>query len=444
MDVDELWKRVLGEIELEVTKAAYISFFKNTRISISSHDNSITVLCPNPGSSHMLQSRYTGLIRARLENRLKTPVSITFRLAALTGQQESEGPLFESRSSFDQTIRSHGLNPHYSFDNFAVSESNQMAFAAAQAVAGKLGSAYNPLFLWGSVGVGKTHLAQALGRQALSKNSSIKIIYCTGEEFTSEIIEAIRGRTAATFKRKYRTAKIMIVDDIQFIAGKESVQMEFFHTFNSIVQAGGQVVLTSDQPPNDIDKLEARLRSRFEGGLIVDIGRPNFELRTAILLIKARERNIDISPLIAQQLAAHFEDIRSLEGSLLRFFTEYEQEPDQQKVLNKIVQKPTTSDVGTKKSTDPQKVIEIVASHYNLRVRQLTGISRKRSIAEPRQLIMYLLRHELGLTTNKIGGLLGGRDHTTIIHGVEKISLMIPKNEILRKDLTTFRRLLWG
>lgn len=445
MDVDDLWKRVLGEVELEVTRAVYLTYFRNTRASLSENDNTVTVLCPNPASFQTLQTRYIGLIKSRLEARLKLPVRIRFQVAAAQiKQQASPGPLFQQQNITEGVIRTSGLNPHYSFDNFAVSESNQMAFAAARAVASNLATAYNPLFFWGSVGVGKTHLAQSLGRFALEKKPETKLIYCTGEEFTNEIIDAIRRRTAASFKRKYRTANLFIVDDIQFIAGKESVQMEFFHTFNSIVQAGGQVVLTSDLPPGDIKKLEARLSSRFEGGLIVDIGRPNFELLTAILHIKARERGTDLSPDVAQQLAANFENARSLEGSLLRFLSEAEREPDHQKILKRIIRTPQTQEGEAKTKKNPSEVVEIVSSYYGLRVALLKSSGRKRSIAEPRQVAMYLLRHDLGLSQSNIGEILGGRDHTTVIHGVEKITRLLPKNEKLRGDLVSLRRLISG
>lgn len=447
MDVDDLWTRALGEIELEVTKASYLTFFKKTRISYAKSDGLVTVYCPNTSSAHMLQTRYASLVKHVIESRTGNPVTVLFHVVSIPTDkpaQESPGPLFESRASFEQTIRAKGLNPLYSFDNFAVSETNQMAFAAAQAVADRLGSAYNPLFLWGSVGVGKTHLAQALGQRGIVKNPSLNIIYCTGEEFTNEIIDAIRGKSALSFKRKYRVAHLLIVDDIQFIAGKESVQMEFFHTFNSVVQVGGQVVLTSDQPPSDIQKLERRLRSRFEGGLTIDIGRPNFELRTAILLIKAKERGLDLSIDHAKQLAAHFEDIRALEGALLRFYSESERDPDPLAIISRIVRKPLTEEDAGKKNTNPLKIIDIISSHFHIPAAHLVGKSRKKHIVEARHVLMYILRQELGLTTNKIGELIGGRDHTTIMHGVEKVTSILPKQDRTRQHLTEIRRLLWG
>src|SRR3989344_5562499 len=294
MDVDVLWTTILGEIELEISHGNFVSFFLGTRITYAPRDNKVIVFCPNPASSFMLQTLFRSIVKNHLEKKLSQALQIEFRIATRTIPNEEVGPLYASVANLENNIRENGLNPNYTFDNFAVSETNQMAHAASRAVASKPGSAYNPLFLWGPTGVGKTHLVQAIGRQVLVKNREAKLIYCTGEEFTNEIIEAIRTRTTAQFKRRYRSITMFVADDIQFIAGRESVQMEFFHTFNSILNGGGQIILTSDKPPTEISKLEARLRSRFEGGLLIDVGAPNFELRTAILLTKARERGITL------------------------------------------------------------------------------------------------------------------------------------------------------
>lgn len=445
MGVESLWKSVLGEIEIDVSRATFASFFRGTRAEMSEKDDLITILCPNTASLHMLQNRYAQLIKSRLEERLNRSIRVRFRTLIQEEPVSVEsGPLFSTVSATEKKVQSYGLNPHYAFDNFAVSESNQMAFAAAQAVANKPGKAYNPLFLWGSVGVGKTHLMQAIARHALSRDNKLKLMYCTGEEFTNEIVEAIRARATAAFKRKYRGAGLLLVDDIQFIAGREVVQMEFFHTFNSIVQAGGQVVLASDNPPSKIDALEARLRSRFEGGLTIDISPPNFELRTAILLIKAGERGVDLPIEAAKQLSATIEDTRALEGALLRFMTERQNELNPEKILKKMLGGRTDPNTEFKKDTDPQKIIELVAAHFDISVSQLLGKSRRRLIAEPRQVVMFLLRQELGLGFEEIGLLLGGRDHSTVMHGVEKISSVLPKRDALRQNVSRVRHLLWG
>ena len=236
----------------------------------------------------------------------------------------------------------------------------------------------------------------------------------------------------------------MVVDDIQFIAGRESVQMEFFHTFNAVLQAGGQVVLASDKPPTNIEKLETRLRSRFEGGLIVDISPPNFELRTAILLIKAADRGVTMSIDVAKAIAASFESARALEGALLRFVSEQETEQDVNKILSKLLNQRVVLAQHNKKNTEPMKVVEVVASYFDIKVSALAGPGRKKQLARPRQLLMYFLRQELGLPFEEIGSLLGGRDHSTIIHGVDKITALLPKEEAIRSHLTQVRRLIWG
>lgn len=444
MDVHQLWTTMLGELELEVSRAHFASFFRGTALDIS-QKNGVVIQCPNAYSLHMLQTRFAHLIKTRLEERFQRPLSIRYDLLAQDQQKVDAGPLFSaSQPSLETVVRKNSLNPQYVFNSFAVSESNQMAFAAAQAVSTKPSKAYNPLFLWGSVGVGKTHLMQALGIALLSKHADYRVIYCTGEEFTNGIIEAIKERSSAQFKRKFRTAQLLMVDDVQFIAGKESVQTEFFHTFNSILQAGGQIVLTSDKPPADINMLEARLRSRFEGGLTIDIQPPNFELRTAILLIKARERGITIPIDDAKQLAAAIEDNRALEGALLRYFSETEQGGTSVGVVNKVLSGGAAGIQGGKKNTKPLHVLEILASHFDLKPSHLTSPSRKQLFAEPRQLLMFILRQDLGLEYAVIGSLLGGRDHSTIIHGVDKISNSLPKKEHLRLHLAQIRRLLWG
>lgn len=445
MDVEGLWNSLLGEFEVEVSRANYASFFLGTKLNQpgGSTNDSFVVICPNPTSQNMLKGRFFLLVKRAIENRLQRPITLTFEMGQTPIEHVESGPLFESQRVQEATVRSAGINPNYTFDNFAVSESNQMAFAAAQAVATKPGSSYNPLFLWGTVGVGKTHLMQAIGRHVLINQPQTNTIYCTGEEFTNGIIEAIRARSSASFKKKYRGASLLMVDDIQFIAGKESVQMEFFHTFNSVLNAGGQIILTSDKPPSEIRELEARLKSRFEGGLTIDINPPNFELRTAILLIKAQAHGVLLPIDTAKAIAANIEDVRALEGALLRYVSEEQSGRSPHESLSHIISQNNTNDA-SRNTMSPEKVLEIAASHFDLKPQQVTGKSRKQIIARPRQIIMYLLRQELGLSFQEIGTLLGGRDHTTIMHGVEKITALLPKKESIRTDLSEMRRVLWG
>ncbi len=359
----------------------------------------------------------------------------------------SFGPLFppSKLKPWEDTAYNSHLNPKFTFENYAVSGSNQMANAAAQAVAQAFGKAYNPLFFYGGVGVGKTHLMQAIGIELIRKNQGIKVLFCTGEEFTNEIIQAIRLKTTHNFKDKFRNVNVLLIDDVQFIAGKNSVQEEFFYTFNAIHRRGSQIVLTSDKPPAEIARLEERLQSRFEGGLIVDIQQPDFELRTAILLIKAKQRGLNLPMDVAQELASQVSDGRRLEGTLIRFFTESQ-------VKNREVSAGSVRDfLGYKrenpiqtKSFPPGDYINAVSRFYNIKVSLLKGSTRLKNVVFPRHILMFVLKTELSLSLNEIGSLLGGRDHTTILHGVEKIKHSLEKNDSWEKDINTIKNIVAG
>jgi len=320
-----------------------------------------------------------------------------------------------------------------------------MAHAAAMAVAQSPAKAYNPLFLYGGVGVGKTHLMQAIANAVLRKNRRAKIIYCMGEEFTNEIVNAIREKTTKEFKEKYRSARLLMVDDIQFIAGKTAVQEEFFHTFNAIWRVGGQIVLTSDRRPEEISKLEDRLRSRFEGGLIIDIQPPDFELRTAILLIKAQQKKIKLPMDIAQLIASNIISTRKLEGFLIRLMTEVEtkKEPLTPELVKAILGQ-TNDMIAPQKLVKPKEILSAVANFFDLRLAEITGPKRDKKIALARQIVMYLLRNDLKTSLMDIGRLLGDRDHTTVMYGVEKITQLLPTSEDLRVNIVGIRKKLYG
>ena len=338
------------------------------------------------------------------------------------------------------------LNRDYTFANFAVSSSNQMAYAAATAVAETPGTSYNPLFFYGGVGVGKTHLMQAIGNDILSKQQTTRVIYCMGEEFTNEIIDAIQTKTTKRFKDKYRTAKVLLIDDVQFLEGKLKVQEEFFHTFNAIQREGGQVVLTSDRPPHEIDRLEERLQSRFEGGLLVDVQNPDFELRCAILRIKAQQKNIVLPVSIAQILAANSESVRKLEGLLTRLMTEaqFKKLPLSEELARSIVGRPVNQPAELKKMVSPKQVAELVMKRFGITLTQIKSARRNRPLARPRQVLMYLLRTELNLPLEEVGDWVGGRDHTTVLHAVDTISTLLSTNELLRDDVSWIKKELFG
>lgn len=447
MDNQALWQNVLSELELALTKGTFQTFFKETSLA-KLEENIATIACPSSYIRALIESRYYSLLKASLDRLTKKNNSLVFVVEkrVLQGKKGDLGPLFApERGESEDVIRRAHLRSDFTFKNFAVSSSNQMAYAAAQAVVEKPGTSYNPLFLYGGVGVGKTHLMQAIGHALLTKSPSLKIIYCLGEEFTNEIIEAIRERNTKSFKGKYRSAQMLLLDDVQFLAGKTAVQEEFFHTFNILHREGAQIVLTSDRPPVEIARLEERMRSRFEGGLIIDIQPPDFELRTAILLIKAVALNLELPMDVAQLIAANIEDTRRLEGFLRRLLTEIQTKkvPLTPDLVGQLLGASEKESKKIQKPVSFKEVMEKVAYHYNLKIAQLKGPKRARTIALPRQILYYLLRAELNLTLEEIGELCGGRDHTTIIYGVEKITSLLPASEKIREDVKNIKQQIY-
>lgn len=449
MDTHAIWRAVLSDLQLQITEGGYQTFLARTTL-VSLTDTQAIIGCSQPMHIGFVEKRYAQAIKQSLQAQIKRDVSLLFTVQSVAPRQKLDGPLFGIKpapqvSSFTRILSSSRLNPDYTFENFAVSSSNHMAYAAATAVAKNPGTSYNPLLLYGGVGVGKTHLMQAIGSYVLAQKPKAKIMYCTSEEFTNEIIEAIQTKTASSFKRRYRQVDMLLIDDVQFIAGKNTAQEEFFHTFNSIHQTKGQIILTSDRPPDEMVKLEARLRSRFEGGLIIDIGPPDFELRTAIILIKAKHRGIDLPIEAAKLLGQNIENPRKLEGVLIRLLTESQ--------LNKVSITPdlvlrhlgkSSREAAERMSVDPEKAIDVVASYFNIKLSQLKGNKRDGFLAQVRQIVYYILRVELNLSLMSIGELLGGRDHSTILHGVRKITTMVSTNEKVRGDILGIKAKLMG
>lgn len=446
MDNNSLWQNVLSELELALSRGTFQTFFKETNLA-EIKDSVATVACPSPYIRTLVEGRYYSLLKASLDRLTKKNNSLVFIIEKrlLPEKRENLGPLFASGENATEAARRVHLRADFTFKNFAVSSSNQMAYAAAQAVAEKPGTSYNPLFLYGGVGVGKTHLMQAIGHSLLEQRPNLKVIYCMGEEFTNEIIEAIREKNTKSFKGRYRSAQILLIDDIQFIAGKNAVQEEFFHTFNILHREGSQIVMTSDRPPSEIERLEERLRSRFEGGLIIDIQSPDFELRAAILLIKAVSLNISLPMDVAQLIAANIEDTRRLEGFLRRLTTEIQIKkiPLTPESVSQLLGMSKNENKTAQRSVSFKEVIEKVADHYNLKIAQLKGPKRDQNIAVPRQILYYLLRTELGLTLEEVGEICGGRDHTTVIHGVEKITALLPASERIRQEVKDIKQKIY-
>ena len=453
MDLVKTWKSVLAEIELTVSKATYQTQFAGARL-VSVVDGVATIGFTTPLMRTLVETRYYSLIKSIIDRHTGENTSLVFTVVPRVEKlKEGElGPLFRSIEDSGITTTSVArrlhLRPESTFENFAVSTTNQMAYAAATAVAKNPGAAYNPLFLYGGVGVGKTHLMHSVANALLEKKPSLRVVYCMGEEFLNEIIEAIQTKTARQFKQKYRGAQLLMVDDVQFIAGKNTAQEEFFHTFNAVHREGGQIILTSDRPPSEISRLEDRLRSRFEGGLTVDISPPDFELRVAIVNIKSLALGLTVPGDAAHLVAANITDTRALEGFLRRLITAVAGNPHPitPELVASLLGKPQSASLVPVKQTRrvaPGEVLEKVASYFDIRPTAMKGPKRDRPIARPRQIVMYLCKTELGLTLEDIGGLLGGRDHTTIMHGVETITRELSTSERMREDVSGIKQKLF-
>lgn len=418
--MDEIWKNVLAEIEVQVSKPQYITFFKGT--SLLSFENSVaTIASPTHMTADYIEKRYYSLIKQSIDKISKENVSLVFVTKRKAPQALDEGPLFVSQKkqpAFEK--RPFRIREDYTFDNLAVSESNQLAYTAASAVALEPGIKYNPLYLYGSVGVGKTHLMNAIANDLFDKNPNAHILYMTTEEFTNEIVESIQNKQTTQMRKKFRNVDLLLLDDIQFLSGKEKVQEELFHTFNTLIDKKKQVVFSSDRAPHEIKKIESRLISRLEGGLNIDIQPPDFELRTAILLIKSEKYGLNIPTELAQAAAEKIEDARALEGFILKL-SGLMASSNTFEVTEDLVKKAIGIKNNEQKIVHPDDVINAVCSYFDIKPTQIKGGKRTASLVRARHICMYLLKERLGLTYSDIGNILGGRDHTTVMHGVDKV-----------------------
>lgn len=454
-DTTTIWHDVLAEIKKTVSTANFLTLFKHTAL-ISLEDNIATIAAPSTMISDMLQKRFQKKIKELLDAKTGQDNDILFITKAVqpvSVEPEKEGPLFRDEEKGSKPLQppvkplvvGHlpRVRADYTFDNFAVSGSNQLAFTAASTVAKHVGTFYNPLFIYGPVGVGKTHLMHALANAVYQHSPDKKIIYITSEEFTNEVIEAIRTNSTSQMKRRFRSALLLLIDDIQFIEGKEKVQEELFHTFNILIDNHAQICLSSDRPPHEIKKLEKRLSSRFAGGLTVDIEPPDIELKTAILRMKAEKFGYSVPLDVATLIAERVQDTRSLEGLLLRVITQATTQGSEitlelaQKALGLIQEERKTH-------VHAEDIIKSVCDFYGIKPTQLKGPKREASLVRARQITMYLLKEELGLTLVEIGNILGGRDHTTVIHGVEKIHRLVENKAKISDDIVGITKILRG
>jgi len=454
MDKEQLWNAVLGELEVSLSKANFTTWFKNTSI-VSIDGEKIVVGVPNVFTKEWLEKKYNADIFDSLRHNLPEVRKVEYRVGSIKHLEKElsekenlkkiEEEVKEEEVKAEVQVASGDLNPKYTFDNFIVGNSNKLAFAACQSVATDLGSKYNPLFIYGGVGLGKTHLMQAVGLAIQKRDKKKKIVYVTSEKFTNDFIASISEKRTTAFKDKYRKTDVLMVDDMQFLAGKEQTQEEFFHTFNALHQANKQIILASDRPPKAIPTLEERLRSRFEWGLTVDIQHPDLETRIAIVQRKAQSRGyvvpLDVCDFIARSVQ---HNIRELEGALNRILAYCELNDSQpsldvtKNVLNTLINSPR------RKNFTAKHVIEKVADFYDISMSEVLGPKRDKEIVLPRQIAMYLLREELHLSFPKIAQELGKKDHTTAIHSCEKIEKELEFNEPLRHELSLIRERIYG
>ncbi|OGD52597.1 hypothetical protein A3J78_01185 [Candidatus Beckwithbacteria bacterium RBG_13_35_6] len=462
MNKTELWQIVLAELQLNLSKPNFSSWFSKTKIlTVKKIDNKhqiVEVGVSNPFAKNTIEERYFGQVKEILDKNTKLKNELKFTVLHEDFDQKHKPldkkttPLLnldfrqEKIKEVEKAVNKAGLRPDFTFANFAVSGTNEVAYAAAKAVAKNPGKVYQLLFLYGGVGVGKTHLMQAIAHEVLEANPQTQVVYASAEQFTNEIINAIRNKTTNLFRNKYRPAKMLLIDDVQFIGGKDTVQEEFFHTFNTLNQAGGQIILTSDKLPDQIEGLEDRLKSRFEGGLTIDIQSPNFELRTAILLIKARQWKRALPMDVAQLIASNIDSTRKMEGFLIRLFTESEtkKQPITPEITQKLLSLTIEKKPELKRFVKPNEVIEAVCSYFNLNQHQLKGPKRAKEIVLPRQIAMFILRTEMKISLMRLGNIFGGRDHTTVMHSVEKIEKEVIISEDIRLDIEAVKKRIYG
>ena len=441
-----LWTAILNELKKTVSEGNFATILKPTFL-VSFEDDIATIGAPSQIMVGLLQKRFGEQIKTVLQQQTGKDVDLMFIVKSNPHvQKEKLAPLFDDKEPGQnqkpvQSIVGHlpRVRPDFTFSNFAVSTTNQLAFVSAQRVAEKIGQSYNPLFIYGPVGVGKTHLMHAIANSAYQQRPDKKIIYTTSEEFTNEVVDAIRTNDTAKMKKRFRTAYVLIIDDIQFIEGKEKVQEELFHTFNILIDNGSQICLTSDRPPQEIKKIEKRLSSRFAGGLTVDVGKPDLELKTAILQKKAEKFGHNLPTDVALFMAENAEDTRSLEGLLLRIITQAT--ANNAEINLDLAEKALGHMVEEKKGhLHSDDVVKAVCDFYRVKPTQLKGPKRDAALVRARQVCMYLLYVEMKVTHVEIGNLLGGRDHTTIMHGVDKIRSLVENKERVTEDIAGIKR----
>ncbi len=452
MNNDQIWQAVLGEIEVNLSRINFNTWFKDTFLD-SINDNKVIIGVPSAFVKKWLEEKYHKIILKSLEKITEEKIEeIIYKVELKKTHNNNEKILgveknikqefkVESNSNINNNGK-FGLNPKYLFDTFIVGKGNELAYAACQAVINNLGKSYNPLFIYGGVGLGKTHLLQAIGNEIIKKTN--KVLYTSSEKFTNNYIQAVHTGKAKEFKNLYRKVDLLLVDDVQFMGGKDGTQEEFFHTFNELQQGDKQIVLTSDRPPKSMPAIEKRLISRFESGMVADVGKPDIETKIAIIESKLTEKKYSLDVDTINYIAHNIQNnIRELEGALNKIIVWHQMSnthPDLKSV--KQVLGDYVSNIQTK-SLSPKEIIESVAKFYDISFKELIGVSRKKELVYPRQIAVYLIREELQTSYPSIGDIMGGRDHTTAMHAYNKINNEIKdnNNERIKQESESIKQL---
>lgn len=462
MEDEQLWKAVLGQLELQVSQGNFRTWFLSTRIK-ERKGGVVVIETPSPFAHEWLSKKYQGAIQDILKSLDPSVEGVHFSIHS--GEQRHRLLKRSSRilvhknkmapvAPLPTTVplptpitpnpTSVTLNPKYVFESFIVGPSNEVAYATCQAVVQRLGQAYNPLFIYGGVGLGKTHLLQSVGNAVLKQNPATRILYVSSERFVNEFVQSIQENRTQLFKKRYREVDVLIIDDVQFMAGKGKTQEELFHTFNTLHGQNKQVILSSDRPPAAIPTMEERLSSRLAGGMIVDIKQPDYETRLAIVTEKAKKSSAEVDEHVLSFIAKNIQkNVRDLEGALNKVLAHAEFTKQRatieyaQKLLSDVLHQPQP------RVLDVTKILEAVSAYYNLSLEELCGKRRKKEIVRPRQIAMYLLRKENNVSFPSIGSYFGGRDHTTAMHACEKITKLLEHDDELSQEISFIRERLY-
>jgi chromosomal replication initiator protein len=442
--IEKNWDQILEKVkeDYEITNVAFNTWLKPLKI-YSVEDNKITLLVTNESIAvTLIRKKYALPLQVVIEEMTGEPYEIDFVMQGQVPQKKAAAtPLNKKPGNIAKEENHSNLNPNYTFDSFVVGNNNRFAHSASLAVAEQPGEIYNPLFLYGGVGLGKTHLMHSIAHYIQENIPEMKVLYVTSETFTNEVIDGIRNGTMQKLREKYRNTDVLLVDDVQFIIGKESTQEEFFHTFNELHVAKKQIIISSDRPPKEMVTLEERIRSRFEWGLTADIGSPDYETRMAILRKKIEQDNFYMDDEILNYIAVNLKsNIRELEGALNKLFAyaNLEQKEITMEIAQKELENLINPDV--KKEVTPQLIMEVVAEHFNISVDQIMSKSRTKDIALPRQIVMYLCKNMTSLPLESIGRLIGGRDHSTILHGVNKVKDEFDRDKDFKQTVETIQK----